>query len=226
MADLIVETFNGTTLPSGWSEDTATGATTDHTSTSTSSLIATSTAGSKARMRSPSVAMAVGDTITAKITAVAPFVSMLVLRMDTGSAAFMACILANGSNWAAQRYRDATGYGSIAGTNTNRDWAAYPWVRFRCVSATEIAMEAAPDAAGLPGTWVMIGVADASADALTMSLSTTQLELLAHDVYGGFGGTMTIDQAGDGSGGGGGGGTAALLAYLSAQARMAGIHSY
>jgi hypothetical protein len=199
MADLIFETFNGTTLPSGWAEFTDTGGTTDHSSTSTSSLTATTTAGSKARLRSPSVTMAVGDTLTAKLTGIAPFVTMLVLRMDTGSTAFMPCILANGANWAAQRYRDATGYGSIAGSSTNRDTSTHPWVRFRCVSSTEIAMEAAPDSSGLPGTWVIIGTADATNDALTMSLSTTQIELLAHDVYGGFGGTTTVDQVGTGT---------------------------
>ena len=199
MADLQSETFNATTAPAGVTDFTANGGTIDDTSTSTCTLSCTTTAGSKSRRRMPTVNMAAdGDTLSFKVASASSFVTMIVLRQDTGSTAFQPMILAAGANWTAQRFRDSTGYGALAGTTTTRAIASYPWLRFRRVSSTQIACEASPDAT--PGSWVSIATADQTADALTLSMSTTQLELMAYDPDGGFSGSTVIDQVGDGSG--------------------------
>jgi hypothetical protein len=199
MADLLEETFNATTAPAGWSDTLTTGGTIDDTSTSSCTLTCTSTSGSRARRRSPVVNMAANDdTVTVWISTATSFATMVVLRQDTGASSFCAAILAAGSNWTAQRYRDATGYGALAGSVTTRSISGHPWLRFRRVSATQIACEAAPDSSGSPGTWVLIGTADATADALTISMSTTQLELIT-GASDGFAGSTVIETVGDGT---------------------------
>jgi hypothetical protein len=225
MADLISETFNATTAPVGWTDTLTAGGTIDDTSTASTTMACTSATGSRSRRRSPVVAMSAdGDTITTRISSAASFATMVVLRQDTGSTAFCPAILAVGSNWTAQRFRDATGYGAIAGSVTTRDIATHQWLRFRRISTTQIACEAAPDAAGSPGTWVLIGTTDATADALTLNMATTQLELItgATDT---FAGSTVIEQVGDGSGAPAAN-PGVLLQYMREQARMAGIHFY
>jgi hypothetical protein len=201
MADLISEDFNATTAPAGWTDTLTSGGTIDDSSTASCTMACTSTSGSRSRRRSPLVNMSAdGDTISTRISSATSFASMIVLRQDTGSASFCPAILAVGANWTAQRFRDATGYGAIAGSTTNRDIATHQWLRFRRVSTTQVACEAAPDSGGSPGTWVLIGTADAGADALTLNMATTQLELItgATDT---FAGSTVIEQVGDGSGG-------------------------
>lgn len=101
-----------------------------------------------------------------------------------------------GTNWQAQRFRDATGYGALAGGSTGRATASYPWLRFRRASSTTFALEAAPDSSGSPGTWVSIGTADASADSLALNMAATQLDLMALDYDGGYAGSSVFDQVG------------------------------
>lgn len=196
MPDLIFESFNGTATPAGWTETLTAGGAIDHSSTASVTLTNTTATGSRALLRSPVVDMASNnDTVTIFVGNSTSFSTLFVLRQDTGSASFCAAILAAGANWTAQRYRDATGYGALAGTTTNRARAAYPWLRFRRVSATQIACEAAPDSSGSPGTWESLGTADASADSLAVSMATTRLDIMS-GATDGSAGTLTIEQVG------------------------------
>lgn len=212
MADLLTQSFTGlSALPGGWTTDHATGGA--HTvGSNVLDVTCTATAGSRGRVLSPTVATwADGDTLTARVTVSTSFVSDIVLRQDLSTTVFNLVIYRAGANWQGGVYRQSTGIGAIIGGTTGRDADANQWVRFRRVSATSCALEAAPDAAGVPGTWLLIATA-VGADAWPQTWNTSQLEIMTNDTGGGTtAGNTTVPRVGDGSGGGGGGSVAAVI---------------
>lgn len=192
MADLLTQGFPGSALPTGWTTDHATGGSSS-VSGGQLTVSNTTTVGSRGRVRSPSLATWVnGDTLTVKTSSAASFVSIIVLRMDTSTSAIQPSLVASGSNWIVQVFRDSTGYGAPTGTITPRDRAAYPWLRFRRVTSTSVIGEAADDVSGSPGSWVGIGTIDSGVDPVTFNWATTQLEILTTDPGGGGSAGATV----------------------------------
>jgi len=192
MPDLIQELFTASTAPAGSTVDV----TGDGTVVFSGGVVTLSAGvAGTARLRLATANMSADDdTVRVKVDSTSSFNAAVILRQATGSGDFQAAFDVNPSNWVPARWRDSTGASPLT-SSTLFTKTSPQWLQFRRVSATSLALESAPDVAGVPGTFVLRSTT-AGSDSLVFSMSTTTIELFIST-----GGSIVIDRVGSGAGG-------------------------
>ena len=193
MSQLVDDGFDGATLDAQWTTDHANGG--GHSVASGSlTLSTTSTAGSRARIRTAPETMADGDTLEVSGVSIggANFSVYILMRDNIAAGTFVPGLWLYNGNWNTVLFRDSTGGNPItAGPSI----ASRPRARLRRSAATLVAETWDGSA------WVSFGTLDntSGGGAWTPAFSTARAELMVSDIQGIAGpASLVVGQVGDG----------------------------